>query len=741
MTFRNSLSATVAALAMAMPFADASAQSITLEEIIVTAERRERDLQTTPLAVTALSELQMERRNVTETIDLGRQVPLLIAYNNVTLGASLSYWLRGIGSTESLATFDPPVLTYVDEVANPRQNANNLELVEVERMEVLRGPQGTLFGRNTTGGAVNIITKKPTDEFEAKGEIGYGRFNEIRLKGSLNIPVTDKFLTKWSAFYVEDDGWQRSVVTNEKFNFAENLGLRAAFRLLPSDNVTWDASVNWSTQDHQNLQSAVDPVASNTNLDEGSSGPWLFNDSPRFNGVFLDNCKDGDEPLDWVRNNCTANETTSYDIYSNLVIDLDSFSIGLITGYRNLNHDFVSPLFARTPELPLSNDGDHNMFSQELKFTGDFFDGRLNYVTGLFYMKEDNLSHFETSLLFAPNTAPLVLNENTMENDTESFAWYVQGDYDLTDDLTFTAGVRWTDEKKSIPLYFHTNDFGVDFDIDDIVAAGNPDAVTAIQWTPRFALQYQINDDVMVFGSATRGFKSGGWNGRAGEARLMTRFDEETVWSYEIGTRSEWLDNRLRFNATLFDVTYSELQLPSLAFQPAPGEAPTFVTNNAGKLNVRGAEIEISGAVTENLNVYTNLGLQDAEYKEITPGAAVSGFILGVTVPQRAPDYTLQAGFDYSTYVDSLSGDLTFAADVQVTDDYWMSGQNPADSFNDGFETVNATLSWDHEDGNWGIQLGCKNCLDERYVTTDFLDARFIGDPMRWSLRFKFLYN
>ncbi len=590
-----------------IPFNDAMAQAITLEEIVVTAERRERNLQTTPLAVTALSELQMERRNITETIDLGRQVPLLIAYNNVTLGASLAYWLRGIGSTESLATFDPPVLTYVDEVANPRQNANNLELVEIERMEVLRGPQGTLFGRNTTGGAVNIITKKPGDEFEAKGEFGYGRFDEIRVKGSLNVPITDKFLTKWSAFYVEDNGWQRSTVTNENFNFAEHLGLRGAVRLMPADNVTWDASINWSTQDHQNIQSAVDPVASNTNLNEGRDGPWLFNGSPRFNGVFLNNCKDGDGPLEWVRNNCTANETTGYDIYSNLVIDMDSFSIGFITGYRNLNHDFVSPLFARAPELPLSNDGNHNMFSQELKFTGTAFDDRLSYVTGFFYMKEDNLTRFETSFLFVPFGDPLVLNDNNMENDTESFAWYVQGDYEVIDNLTFTAGVRWTDERKRIPFYFHTNAFGVEFDIDDIVAEGTPDTVTAIQWTPRFALQYQVNDDMMVFASATRGFKSGGWNGRAGQARLMTRFEEETVWSYEIGARSEWLNNRLRFNATLFDVTYSELQLPSLAFQPAPGEAPTFVNNNAGELGVRGAEIEISAALAEGLNVSPTL--------------------------------------------------------------------------------------------------------------------------------------
>ena len=740
MTSRTKLTASVAILAAIAPFTSAQAQNIVLEEIIVTAERREQNLQTTPIAVTALSALQMERRNITETMDLGRQVPLLIAYNNVTLGASLAYWLRGIGSTESLATFDPPVLTYVDEIANPRQNANNLELVEIERMEVLRGPQGTLFGRNTTGGAVNIVTKKPGDEFEARGELGYGRFNEIRMKGSLNVPVTEKFLTKFSAFYKKDDGWQESIVDGEKYNFSETLGLRAAIRVLPSDNVTWDFSANWSTQDHQNLQSAVDPVASNTNNSAGSDGPWLYG-SGRFNGVFLDNCKTGNGPLEWLRNNCTANETEGVDIYSNVTIDMDAFSIGIISGYRALNHNFVSPLFARAPELPLSNEGDHNMFSQELKITGDVLDGRLSYVSGIFYMKEDNLSRFETSFLFVPFGDPLVLNDNFMENDTESFAWYVQSDYEIVDNLTLTAGVRWTDERKTIPAYSHNNAFGAAFDLDDIRAASIPDQVTAIQWTPRFAASYQATDDVMVFASATRGFKSGGWNGRAGQARLMTRFDEETVWSYEVGTRAEWFDNRFRTNVTLFDVTYSDLQLPALAFQPAPGEAPTFVTNNAGALNVRGAEIELSAQVAEGFNIYGNIGLQDAKYTKINAAAAASGFILGVTVPQRAPESTIQAGFDYTQYVDELRGDVTLAADIQITDDYWMSGQNPTDSFNPGFETVNGTLSWDHEEGDWGVMLSCKNCLDERYITTDFLDARFINDPMRWSLSLKFRFN
>ena len=743
MTFRTTLSITAAAIAMALPLNDTLAQTITLEEIVVTAERREQNLQTTPLAVTALSAVQLERRQVTETLDLVRQVPNLIGFNNVTLGASNAYFLRGIGNTESIATFDPPVGSYIDDVFVARQNANNIDLIEVERIEVLRGPQGTLFGRNTTGGAVSVITKKPSEDFYAKGEIGYGRFDEVKAKAAINIPVSDKVFTSFSAYYIDDAGWQRSVITDEKYNSKEALGVRGAVRVLPSDNVTWDISADWSTQDHQNLASIVDPATEATNRSAGSDGPWALG-TPRLNDVYLRNCKDGDGPLEWVRNGCTANEVTGYNFYSNLSIDVGDLNIKSITGYRNLDHDFVSPLFGSLRagfELPLSNEGNHNQFSQELKFAGTALDGAIQWTTGIFYMKEDNFTQFETSLANpALGGVFLVLDDSTMENDGESFAWYAQTDWEIIDRLTLTTGIRWTDEKKTVPQFDHTNTAGADFSITDIVAAGNPDAVTTVQWTPRFALSYQINNDMMVFASATRGFKSGGWNARTSTAALFRRFEEETVWSYEIGTRAEWLDNRLRTNITLFDATFSDLQLPSLAFIPAPGEAPTFVTNNAGESNIRGAEIEITGQVTEEFSLFTNIGLTDGKFNSFTPAAIVAGFTPD-TIPERSPDYTIQAGFSYDTFVDSLSGNVYFNADIQLVDEFPSNPQNAPANLNPGYETVSAGLGYESEDGVWGLQLGCKNCLDERFWTTHFLNNRFLGDPMRWSLTFKFNYN
>ena len=711
-----------------------------LEEIVVTAQRRETKLQDTPIAVTALSELQIERGQISESLDLGRIVPNLIAYNNVTLGASNSYFLRGIGSTESIATFDPPVGSYVDEVFVARQNANNIELFEVERIEVLRGPQGSLFGRNTTGGAISIITKKPDDQYRFKAEAGYGRFNEVSLKGSVNIPLADNLFASISSYYLKDDGWQRSVRTNEKFNFIDAFGVRGALRFQPTDLITWDVSGDWQTQDHQNLQSIVDPARAATNISGGKNGPWVLG-SPRLNDVYLRNCKTGATPLQWIRNGCTANEVIGYNFYSNVAVELaDNVSFNIITGYRNLDHNFASPLFASLrggAELPLSNAGNHNQFSNEIKVTGNLLDGGFRYTTGIFYMKEDNLTRFETSLAAPPGNVFLVLDDAFMENDTKSLAVYAQGEYDI-DNLTVIAGIRWTDEKKVIPQYTHAG--AVNFTLRDIIARGIPDGKTAVQWTPKFVLQYNFSDDVMAYASATRGFKSGGWNARASTPDRMTRFNEEIVWSYELGTRAEFLDNRVRTNVTAFSVTYSQLQLPALLRTPAVGEAPIFVTNNAGKARVQGVEFEGDALLAEGLTGKLTFGIQDGDYLELGAGVVAGGFSLDDQT-DRTPHFSSNIGLTYEVPGEVVNGSLALSGDFQHMSKFEGNGPNNPENRNPGFDTVNASINWTSGDERWGVQLGCKNCLDERIIGTHFLNARFIQDPMRWSIRFKYNFN
>ena len=213
-----------------------------IEEVIVTAQRRAESVQEVPIAVSAYSDEQLRTLQVTEGLDMTRLVPNLMGSNNTGLGSANVYSLRALNNTESIPTFDPPVGSYIDDVFISRQNANNYALFDIDRIEVLRGPQGTLFGRNTTGGAVNVILKKPAEEFGGYVELGFGRFSQVRFRGSVDLPVQDNLLVKLSAYATDDDGFVENRTTGEDgINYEKNVGLRAAVRWL-GEVVTWDAA-------------------------------------------------------------------------------------------------------------------------------------------------------------------------------------------------------------------------------------------------------------------------------------------------------------------------------------------------------------------------------------------------------------------------------------------------------------------------------------------------------------------
>ena len=217
------------AFAQAPAAADAAGDSggnTGVTDIVVTAQRRAENVQDVPIAISAFSSDQLRQQGVSSALDLGQFVPNLIAQNNTGLGSANAYYLRGLGNTETIPTFDPPVGTYVDDVFLSRQNANNLNLFDVERVEVLRGPQGTLFGRNTTGGAINVILREPGKDFGGYAEVGYGRFNKKLVRGSVDIPLAPTFSVKLSGYWQEDDGYVKNTTTGERLNDQDGWGAR-----------------------------------------------------------------------------------------------------------------------------------------------------------------------------------------------------------------------------------------------------------------------------------------------------------------------------------------------------------------------------------------------------------------------------------------------------------------------------------------------------------------------------------
>ena len=609
-------------------------------------------MQDVPIAVSAFSDDQLRTLQVTEVLDMARLVPNLLGHNNTGLGTANLYSLRALNNTESIATFDRPVGSYVDDIFISRQNANNFALFDIDRIEVLRGPQGTLFGRNTTGGAMNVILKKPAEEMGGYVELGFGRFSQTRFRGSVDLPIQDNLLLKLSAYAFDDDGYVENRTTDEDgINYEKNVGLRAALRWL-GETVTWDAAVAYVENEHANLLNIHDPDEGErytlTGVRSDRPPPWP---SP------IHGAKAGRPLGNWVN---------SLSIYSNIEAETAFGTINVITGQRFLDH--------------------------------------------------------------------------------------------ASEQVTLTGGVRWTDETKYVGFTPNPN-WGFGFNSADIAALGYPLEQNAKITTPRIALEYGANDNLMFYASATRGFKSGGWNARGTNAGAIEVFGPEKVWSYEMGMRSDWMDGRLRLNVTAFRADVTDFQLPSAVYDPVTG-APTFSTRNYALLENQGLEVEITAALLDGLTVFVNMGTQDAEYAELNPsivrqidlcnddlaagitsaasdfcGAGVVNHLGQIADPVRAPEYTLTAGGAYETAI-ADGWELTPSAYVYKIGKHSIGSSGTPVALSDGYSVVTASVTLRNLDGDWSISAECQNCADREQGTSFFIGL-YLQDPRTWAVNFR----
>lgn len=764
----------LAALAAPGPLLAQEADSI-MSEIVVTAQRRAEPLQEVPLAVTAFSGVQLQTLQVTQALDLTKLVPNVIGHNNTGLGTANTYAIRGLNNTESIATFDPPVGSYVDDIYVARQNANNFTLFDVDRVEVLRGPQGTLFGRNTTGGAVRVILSKPAEEQGGYLEAGIGDYDRYSARGSIDIPVSDNLLTKFSAYWIDDNGFVDNRTTGETINSEDNVGIRGAMLWQATDKLSWDLALDYEDTEDANIANFKDGSdrISNTGLSKRGAplAGLLTNDKQNFN---------------------LGNEVTAFNVTSNITWDAGIGTVNFITGWRDMDQEFALDFldgnaagraaFGQAPPayggFTISNDGEHEQFTQEIKLTGDLGD-RLTYVSGLFYMDEDNTTDFgdifdfDLSLigLGAPGSfVPLVLADRIMVNSTESWAAYVQGDYRLTDSWTVTLGVRYTDEDKDISFtdnqpcapgnpacFTDTNGDNIsDTDLanENLALFGIPRDQSEELWTPRVAIQYTVDEDLNFYAAGTRGFKSGGWNARGTRPELLQPFESEIAWSYEAGMRSEWLDNTLRVNVTAFYLDVSDFQLPT-AFTDSTG-AIQFITKNFAGLKNQGVELEVAATPIDNLTVLLSAGIQDAEYQDISPAirdqqaACIGGDATqcnqgivdpngNIADPVRAPDFTLTFG---GNYVFDLGGgfELTPSAYLYAVGDHNVFTSGSPEFLVDGYTTYNASLQLALPAEGFAATLECRNCNDRTMLVSGLAGVPYLQDPRTWNLRFRWSF-
>jgi iron complex outermembrane recepter protein len=794
-----------------------------IDEIIVTAQRRNESVQDVPIAITAFSSEQLEAQGISNTLELTQYVPNLFAMNNTGLGSANGYYLRGLGNTESIATFDPAVGTYVDDIYLSRQNANNLSFFDVERVEVLRGPQGTLFGRNTTGGAISVIMRDPGNEISGFGEVGYGRYDRRLVRASIDLPIAENFLIKASGFLQNDDGYVRNIARGQDINDDDGGGFRLGFKVGGDGKLTWRGSAAYIVSNAENILNFECNPLIPTDCKGRFASTGLADATRLATSPYAPLVIRGEKA-----NYGQGNRTKTTIATSNLGLELgDNASLNFITGFVDLTQKFAIDFFdgrggpsIATPFPPVRvyqrggfvilNDGEHSQFTQEVKLAGSLGDGALDYVGGLFYINERNTTDF-ADVFSLSSAVALLLADRTLKNKTEAWAGYLQVDYNISDQLKLTAGIRYTDEEKTFDIADNRascNDGTIEATcLNNVNLIINPPIVPAATpipevqktkiWTPRFAINFKPNDDMLIFASATRGFKSGGWNARGTATNELLPFGPEKVWSYEAGIKSDLFDRRVRANLTLFYQDTSDLQTPS-AFIRANGSL-AFITRNFADYRNKGAELELTFEPVDNLRLFLNGGYQDDKYVINRSAPAVDAFgvrsvaaqqalclaelaagrVAGgpnttncgagiiapdgsIAEPVRTPDWTFSLGASYRAELGSSGWSLTpsvnasYASESEVgtsnvtirsgsvtgTNGTFPSNLTSGDfitgSYSAAHWLVNASLTLKTPDDQLSFAVECSNCLNESYVQNALSNYSYLNRPMEWMVRARY---
>jgi iron complex outermembrane receptor protein len=724
-----------------------------LQEITVTAQRREEKIQSVPLAITAFNAESLEDRQIHETLDLVHFVPNMIGHNNTGLGTANTYYLRGLGNTESIGTFDPPVGTYVDDVYIARQNLNNFGLFDIDRVEVLRGPQGTLFGRNTTGGAIDIILKKPSDHYTGYVEAETAKDNEIGGRASVDVPISPMVLTKFSFFGQTDDGYAKQVSTGRDINSDKTYGLRAAIRFLPTDSITWDVEADNIYESYTNQLNVLDANGervTHSGLVQGALVRYFTGNKARISPF--------------------TNDVDSTAGTSNLTIDLEGVSLQSITGYRKTRQVFLTDSFGElatgvfaTGGSPNDTYGQYEQYSQEFKASGALLNDKLNYTAGFYFMRENVLTDLASGSTGATGLFT-VIADRSVHNSTDAKAVYAQFDYHVSDEIVATLGGRFTDEMKRISADRNPGALGAAISTNGIAAAGIPLSLHAPIFTPHAGLEYHYDPDTMFYATITRGFKSGGWNARATSNAAFTTFTPEKIWSEELGMRSELFDKTLRVNITGFYSYDEKIQIPASVFING---APVYTTTNPADLEVYGGEFEVTWLPPiEHLTITNSLGVSSAAYQnpnanvvkqqaacKANPGTTANsncnaGFVDingNLATPVRIPPVTWNMLVSYEWEAGPVT--ITPTADISLEAAYSIGTSGSEASSLSSFATVRGnwvSTQWllnlgvkfqPTNNKNLSITAECRNCLMKDYPVSFLPPFQFLDKPGTWDFR------
>lgn len=744
-------------------------QFTAVEEIIVTARRTEESLQRTPLSVSAFSEATLERIGAQDVTDLQGAVPNLNLVQGRGSSDATNIYIRGVGQPDALQTFDPAVGVYVDDVYYSRIRGTQLDLLDLERVEVLRGPQGTLYGKNTIGGALKLVSRRPDSGPYATASVTYGDYDERRVRLSGATPLNDQFAVGAALLYAQRDGYVTDPVTGAQYNDEDTLSGRLTAAWTPSADFRLDLTADYTRQRASMTVGRAESPLYTTDLALGAITVRHPGAAPGSEFDFSTRTTPGlpnETPLDHWGLSAIAQWTLS-----------DSLTLKSITAYRDLSYDDYIDIDATELEMgDVLVAVDQNQFSQEFQLNFDN-GGPVTAVAGLYYLKEDIVSHQEAygDDLFTTLGMPTgFLRTIDDDLDTTSWAAYANASWQTTDALRLSAGIRFTRESKD---YWRTTtqDWTIPMTgipaLDDAFDPFRADPTFAFtvkdEWddvSPMISADYQVTPDAMIYGRISRGFKSGGFNGRANNPGEEQPYDPETVTSFEIGAKTEWFDRRLRANFAAFYNDYKDFQArvsDCVADASIPGGncAIALTVLNAGQLDIRGAEVEIFANPMPNLQLDAQIGYLDAEYgefqevRELTPGVQTV-IDRSWQTPAFSPKWTVRLGGSYGFDL-GQNGLLTVGANARYRSEMALSVDNAdiltgveyPSMFQDSYWLYDARAVWETLDGRYSVGLYGRNLGDEVYRTDaqEFsavggIRTAYYGAPRTWNINFTARY-
>lgn len=708
---------------------DATADAQSGDEIVVTADRTGlRALQDTPIAVSVVGGDLIESQGLNTVKDLTAYVPNLAVSRNIS-GSIIS--IRGIGSNGGS---DPSVATQVDGVYIGNSTAFT-DFFDVERVEVLRGPQGTLYGRNTTGGTINFISRRPSSEFGGKVQASYGNYDAFEAKGYVTGPVVGDTLTASLALtYRNRDAFFNNIVPGGRdVDSANNGGARLQLRwqITPDVDATTRLDYFEASQFIESYDHLLAPV------------PFPAPLANSLVGSFRDIAVNGDQKLDLKSRG--VSQEFNWSVNDNITLtSLTSWREFDSTAFNDNDATEVNGLYFRSIS-------DSRQISQEfnLRYVSD----RLSLVAGLYYFgsRDRPNSHVEQppSIITPPNRA--VIRDASPRLKSDSLAAFAQVTYEIVPNFSIIVGARYTTESTDFNQNFQTTSLnpatlGAN-------APGFPVLFSIKQrdeaFTPKFGFDFNITEDVMLFASATRGFKSGGFNGQATNP-LTAGYAPELIWSYESGLKTEWLDRQLRVNLTGFYYDYTDLQVRQLL---GPGNS---VIANAASASVKGVELEVTARPTPDLQFGLIGSWLDARYDSFPTVAISSGFapyipnqncVAGVCTIDAsgnylsdAPKWSTLVSADYTPQIGAYQ--LRAHVDYSLRSERFFDPSNVPISGQGDYGILNANLSFGQDGEGWELGIWGRNITNTKYDQTvagnGVVPGAIVGDPMTWGVRFGF---